>query len=75
MEHNVEILLVEDNLNDAELLALDALREAKFANHIFVVSDGAEALDFVFQQGNYGARPNVQPKLILLDLKLVLSHS
>ena len=70
MEHDVEILLVEDNPNDAEL-ALDALREAMLANHIHVVSDGAEALDFIFRQGDlrHPFQP-VQPKLILLDLKL-----
>lgn len=66
---NVEILLVEDNPNDAEL-ALDALREAKLANHIHVVGDGAEAIDFLFREGAYADRPNHQPKLILLDLKL-----
>ena len=60
---NIEILLVEDNANDAEL-ALDALKEAKLANHIHVVSDGAEALDFIFRQGDYATRSNVQPKLI-----------
>ena len=69
MVDNVEILLVEDNPNDAEL-ALDALREAKLANHIHVVTDGAEALDFLFREGAYAHRPNHQPKLILLDLKL-----
>ncbi len=69
MVDNVEILLVEDNPNDAEL-TLDALREAKLANHIHVVTDGAEALDFLFREGEYANRPNHQPKLILLDLKL-----
>ena len=69
IENDIEILLVEDNPNDAEL-ALDALREAKLANHIQVVRDGAEALDFLFRTGPYASRPNNLPKLILLDLKL-----
>ena len=69
IENDIEILLVEDNPNDAEL-ALDALREAKLANHIQVVRDGAEALDFLFRTGPYASRPNNFPKLILLDLKL-----
>ena len=68
-ENGVEILLVEDNPNDVEL-ALDALRVQKLANRIQVVRDGAEALDFIFRTGTYANRPNSQPKLILLDLKL-----
>ncbi|SRR5258708_7700857 len=67
-EHHLEILLVEDNPNDAEL-ALDALRENKLANRIDIVRDGAEALDFVFCQGIYAVRDH-PPSLILLDLKL-----
>ncbi len=67
--NGVEILLVEDNPNDVEL-ALDALREQKLANRIQVVRDGAEALDFIFCSGQYAERPNIPPKLILLDLKL-----
>jgi CheY-like chemotaxis protein len=67
----VEILLVEDNPNDVEL-ALHAVRKNHLANHVHVVRDGAEALDFVFgagirQDGNDQFR---HPKLILLDLKL-----
>ena len=69
MEHDVEILLIEDNPNDVEL-ALDALRDAKLANSIQVVRDGAEALDFIFRTGAYANRPNRLPKLVLLDLKL-----
>jgi two-component system response regulator len=66
----VQILLVEDNPNDLEL-ALHALRKNNLANHIEVVRDGAEALDFIFATGPYAHR-NVDngPKVILLDLKL-----
>jgi two-component system response regulator len=66
----VEILLVEDNPNDVEL-ALHALKKHNLANHIEVVRDGAEALDFIFAAGAYAGR-NVEngPKVILLDLKL-----
>ena len=66
----VEILLVEDNPNDAEL-ALYALKKHNLTNHIHVVRDGAEALDFIFCTGDYANRKveNV-PKVILLDLKL-----
>src|SRR6266498_2432612 len=43
--HGVEILLVEDNPNDAEL-TLRALKQRNLANQVFVCRDGAEALDF-----------------------------
>ena len=66
----VEILLVEDNPDDAAL-ALRALRNANLTNHIQLVRDGAEALDFIFCEGVHSQR-NVEdgPKVILLDLKL-----
>jgi CheY-like chemotaxis protein len=66
---NVDILLVEDSLEDAEL-AMRALRKGKLANHITWVKDGAEALEFIFRSGAYAGRPDQNPKLILLDLKL-----
>jgi CheY-like chemotaxis protein len=70
-EHSVvEILLVEDNPHDAEL-ALRALKQNKIANHIAVVSDGEEALDFIFARGAFADRAEDSvPKLIILDLKL-----
>ena len=65
----VDILLVEDDPADAEL-AMRALRKGKLANHITWVKDGAEALEFIFRSGAYAGRPDRNPKLILLDLKL-----
>ena len=66
----VEILLVEDNPDDAAL-ALRALRTANLTNYIQLVRDGAEALDFIFCEGVHSQR-NAEdaPKVILLDLKL-----
>lgn len=64
-----DILLVEDNPADAEL-AMDALREGKVVNHITWVHDGAQALDYLFRHGAYAARPDLNPQVILLDLKL-----
>src|SRR5258706_6852899 len=65
-----EILLVEDNANDAEL-TLHALRKENLANHIHVAHDGEEALDFLFSRAAYKDRPAMElPRLILLDLKL-----
>jgi len=69
LENDVEILLVEDNPND-ELLAMHAFTRQKIANSIQVVRDGAEALDFVFCNGEYADRKIENPKVILLDLKL-----
>ena len=66
----IEILLVEDNPDDAEL-ALSSLKKNNLANNVYVVEDGEEALNFVFAEGKYSGR-NIEekPKLILLDLKL-----
>lgn len=70
IENSIEILLVEDNPNDVEL-ALHALKKNNLTNHIHVVRDGAEALEFLFGSGEYAGREiNHAPKVILLDLKL-----
>jgi two-component system response regulator len=71
LDHGVEILLVEDNPND-EMLALHAFKRQKIVNDVYVVRDGAEALDFIFCTGAYAKRRIENPKLILLDLKLPL---
>ena len=70
MRKSVEILLVEDNPDDVELTLL-SFNDAHLANHIHVVRDGVEALEFIFGTGKYEGR-NVldRPRLILLDLKL-----
>jgi len=60
----VEILLVEDNAQDAEL-TLRALKQRNLANRVHVCRDGAEAIDFF---DDVGAGPT--PKVVLLDLKL-----
>lgn len=66
----IEILLVEDNMDDAEL-TLRALKKHRIANSIYHVKDGAEALDFIFAEGTFSNRNiNEKPKLILLDLKM-----
>src|SRR5262245_31377766 len=67
---DVEILLVEDNPNDVEL-TLRALRKQNITGRVFVVRDGAEALDFLFAGGAYTSRKvETRPKVVLLDLKL-----
>lgn len=68
--NEVEILLVEDNPQDAEL-TVRALKKQKMVNNIFTAKDGAEALDFVFGRGPYSGKSTTSVlKVILLDLKL-----
>ena len=65
-----EILLVEDNPDDVELTRI-AFAEAKVANHLVVVGDGVEALDYLFARGQYAHRdPDDLPSIVLLDLNL-----
>jgi len=69
-EQLVEILLVEDMPQDVEL-TLQALKHANITNRIYVVRDGAAALDFLFATGEYAHRKgDKHPQLILLDLGL-----
>jgi two-component system, response regulator len=66
----VDILLVEDNPNDAEL-TIRALTKHNLANSLIHLKDGAAALDFIFARGEYASRDSAdKPKLILLDLRL-----
>ncbi len=68
--NEVEILIVEDNPNDAEM-ALRALKKNNLANNVLVVGDGVEALDYLYARGEYADKNyNNRPKIILLDLKL-----
>ncbi|MCL4474188.1 MAG: response regulator [Actinobacteria bacterium] len=68
--NEIDVLLVEDNHNDAEL-ALRSLKKHNLANNVLWVKDGAEALDYVFGNGSDAVpHKNDSPKLILLDLKL-----
>jgi two-component system response regulator len=66
----VELLLVEDNPQDLELV-LRALKKANLSNTIHIARDGAEALDFIFCEGEFATRSIADaPKVVLLDLKL-----
>jgi len=69
-EEQVEILLAEDNAEDAEM-TMRALRRNNLANQLHWVKDGAEALDYLFCRGPYvGRDPSRPPKLVLLDIKM-----
>ena len=66
----IELLLVEDSRNDAEL-TIRALKKNKIANNILHLRDGAAALHFLFGTGEFADR-NVhqKPRVVLLDLKM-----
>ncbi len=64
-----EILIVEDDPNDAELITR-ALKKHNLANKLVLLKDGAEALDFLFGQGSFAQMDDGKPRVILLDLKL-----
>lgn len=63
MGNVAEILLVEDNPNDAEL-AIRALKKNNLANNLVHLEDGQEALDYLYDE------KNEMPKLILMDVKM-----
>jgi len=65
----IDILLVEDNPQDVEL-TMRTLKKHHVANRIFVVTDGEEALDFLYCRNQYEKRCNHLPKVIFLDIKL-----
>ena len=65
-----DILLIEDNPDDAELTRI-AFAQAGIDRQLVVVRDGAEALDYLFAKGQYAGRDVRQlPAIVLLDLNL-----
>jgi len=72
MNYNaVDILLVEDNPNDAEL-SIREIKKNNLANNLYHVRDGAEAMDFIFAEGQYSENRDIgsPPKLIIMDIKM-----
>ncbi|HET6254007.1 MAG TPA: response regulator [Puia sp.] len=70
MTNQVEVLLVEDNIHDAEM-TIRSLKKVNLANNLVHVKDGEEALDFIFAQGIFSHRDVINaPKVILLDIKM-----
>ena len=69
-DSRIEILLVEDNSNDAEL-TLRTLRKNNVANHVLVLTDGQAAVDYLIGDGSdvEGGAAEL-PRVIMLDLKL-----
>jgi two-component system response regulator len=70
MEMASEIILVEDNVSDADLIKR-ALAKSNVANKIIHLKDGQEALDYLFSEAQWkGIKTSNASKLILLDLKM-----
>jgi two-component system response regulator len=63
----VQILLVEDNPADARLTQ-EAIRDTEFRYQLHLAEDGEEAMEFLYQEGEFADAP--RPDLILLDLNL-----
>jgi CheY-like chemotaxis protein len=66
-ERQIEVLLVEDDPGDV-MMTREAFQDYKVHNQLHVVSDGAEAMAFLRQEGEYAGHP--RPDLVLLDLNL-----
>ena len=63
----IEILLVEDNMDDAEI-TIRALKKVQLANKLVHLRDGEEALDFLFAKGTFENRETTnKPKMIFLS--------
>lgn len=63
-DSQVEILLIEDSMDDAEL-TIRALKKRNLANRLLHINDGEKALEYLFNPTN-----SLFPKIILLDLKM-----
>jgi len=63
------ILLAEDSPKDVEL-TFAALEDHHLANEVVVVSNGVEALDYLYRRGKFSTRPEGNPAVVLLDLKM-----
>lgn len=66
----VEVLLVEDNISDAELIIRE-LKKHNLANNLLHVRDGAEAIDLILSTGKYSVNGKTfKPKVVLLDIQM-----
>ncbi|MCK5830677.1 MAG: response regulator [Methylococcales bacterium] len=63
----IEILLIEDSLGEARL-TIEAFKEHKITNRIHHVTDGVEAMEFLYKKAKYSE--TIRPDLILLDLNM-----
>ncbi len=63
------ILLAEDNEDHAELI-IDTLQEFNIGNEVVHVTNGEEVMDYLHRRGAFTGRSNVDPDIVLLDLKM-----
>ena len=63
------ILLAEDSPQDVEM-TLHAMAKNHLANEVVVVPNGVEALDYLFRRGKFSERPEGNPVVAMLDLKM-----
>ena len=68
-QHPVTILLVEDDPGHTRLIEKN-LRRAGITNEIILITDGQQAIDYLFRQGQYARSERRSPMLVLLDLNL-----
>jgi two-component system, response regulator len=69
MQQGTEIILVEDNVSDADLI-MRSLKKNNFTNSILHLQDGQEALHYFFGRTDTEKKMQIFPKVILLDLKM-----
>lgn len=69
MNNHTEIIIVEDNLSDADLI-LRVLRKNRLANSIIHLKDGQEAIDYFSSDDNFLGDQTTRPQIIFLDLKM-----
>jgi len=71
MNSHIEIILIEDNIDDATLV-IRALKKNNLANKLVHLKDGAEGLEFFFGKDDKGTieLENLAPRVVLLDLKM-----
>ena len=69
--NSVEVLLIEDSTNDAEL-TIRELKKHNMANNLVHVKNGKDGLDFLFATGKYAGKRDIQhtPKVVLLDIQM-----
>lgn len=67
---SIEILLVEDNMDDVQMVTM-ALEENHVVNNVVHLKDGAQALDYMYHEGQYADQPvDSRSKIIMLDLNM-----
>ncbi len=69
-QNNAIAILMADDDADDQMLAREALAEARLANSLYFVKDGQDLMDYLHNRGEYAEQPSPRPGLILLDLNM-----